>query len=73
MVTRYKNPWYKTSGPEFYETTSVPVEYKGFLIYERLDTDYKYPTVDLVKNGICLLQLKNDDRVKEFIDGILGD
>jgi len=77
---RYKNPWSKASqwgvvtcGPEFYETTAVPVEYRGYLIYERMETQtFGYTVFDVVKDGVCITQMNGYNGAKSAIDEILG-
>lgn len=57
MKYSYKNPWHKEDsmmnhyGPRFYKTDSIPVEYKGYQIFERIKG-----SSDIVKDGFCVTQ-----------------
>jgi hypothetical protein len=70
MKARYKNPWHKPLkpmyGPEFYETEVDPIEYRGYLIYERLPAVF-----DIVRDGVCLSQYAGLNGAKGFIDTLL--
>lgn len=73
-MPRYRNPFHRppglTSGPEFYETQVKPVEYRGYLIYERIKT----VLFDVVKNNVLLTtrreledaQLAVDERIAQL-------
>lgn len=64
----YKNPWHKPFspieyGPEYYTTYVKPVEYKGYLIYNRLSAVF-----DIVQNSICIHQCAGLGGAKRAID-----
>lgn len=65
--TEYKNPWHdpesKDYGPILYRSYCKPTEYKGYLIFHRID-----PVFDVVKNGICICQRAGLNGAKGFID-----
>lgn len=64
---KYRNPWHSPTepmyGPEYYETNAKPEEYKGYLIYNRLDGVF-----DVVKEGMCLTQMAGPNGAKQWID-----
>jgi len=64
----YKNPWHKRDKPEYgpvmYETDETPVEYKGYLIYERVIG----LVWDIVKDGVCVMQMAGPRGARDFID-----
>ncbi len=51
-ATRYRNPWHKTSGPEFYETSAKPQRVGRYLIYNRIPGT----VADVVIDGVCVTQ-----------------
>jgi len=51
-------------GPENYETDVKPVEYRGFLIYQRVEGQ----VWDVVKDGVCQSQLAGPDGARRYID-----
>lgn len=69
MVT-YKNLWHKEnnpySGPPSYTTNVTPVEYKGYLIYERIP----YNVWDIVKDDACISQRAGPRGARDFIDSL---
>jgi hypothetical protein len=68
MTTTYTNPWHNpktnTYGPREYETDVKAVEYKGYLIYQRI------PGVvwDVVKDGVCCTQMAGPNGARGWID-----
>ena len=77
--TTYRNPWHKPYpqegwrkgiGPEFYESDSMPVEHRGFLIFQR--QEFGYPIFDVVKDGTCIKQLAGPNGAKRAIDELLA-
>lgn len=83
MKTLYKNPWHKTQynknvhGPAFYETDTTPKEYKGYLIYHRID--YGMPinsganVFDIVKDGVCVGQYAGPNGARAKIDSLIKE
>lgn len=74
MKTTYKNPWYlknRTTSNATFESDAKPIEYKGYLIYER--QEFGYPIFDVVKDGSCVAQLAGLNGAKTKIDKILVD
>lgn len=67
-MATYTNPWYKPGKPEYgpptYETRAVPMEYHGYLIYERIPGT----CWDVVKDGACVTQRAGLSGAKWFID-----
>lgn len=67
-MTRYQNPWHDTDndcyGPACYSTSAHPVEYKGFLIYERI----KSSVWDVVLDGVCVTQRAGLNGAKSYVD-----
>lgn len=70
-MATYKNSFYnpevKYSEVEF-TTDTRPVEYKGFLIYQRV----KGLVFDVVENGICIIQCAGLNGAKKAIDKRIG-
>jgi hypothetical protein len=64
----YSNPWHKRYkeeyGPEYYETKVNPIEYKGHLIFQRIEGR----VWDVVKNGKCVTQRAGLNGAKRAID-----
>ena len=78
MNTRYLNPWYKSngaSGPRFYETSAAPKNYRGYLIYHRINSAYPLSSgahcFDIVKNGVCVSQMAGPRGATDKIDAII--
>lgn len=68
--TTYKNPWHdpkdSSYGPAFYKTDAEPVEYGGYLIYQRWD---RYADVyDVVKDEVCVTQMAGPNGARQAID-----
>ena len=69
------NP-YKSVGPEHFTTDATPIEYRGFLIYERIPTagKFKYGEIDAVIGGLCVMISCTVTGAKYRIDNLLkGD
>lgn len=67
MKTKYKNPFYSPKimdSKPVIETDVKPIEYKGYLIYERI----KGGVFDVVKDGICLTMMAGLNGAKRAID-----
>ena len=66
-MVKYKNKFYspkcQDSKPVI-ETDAKPVEYKGYLIYERI----KGVCFDIVKRGVCVSMYAGINGAKEAID-----
>lgn len=75
-MTTYRNPWHKAGGdygPSFYETEVTPREYRGYLIYNRID-GYGVSgrgVWDVVKNGVCVAQHAGPRGARERIDSMV--
>lgn len=67
QTAQYKNSFYSKTTPESKPvlfTDAKPVEYKGFLIYERI----KGHCFDIVKNGVCVGMRAGINGAKKYID-----
>lgn len=65
--TKYLNPWHKPGHDEaYFVTTALPVEYRGFQIYQRVGK-----SADAVKNGVCVRQMATLQGGKNAVDAIL--
>lgn len=68
-MTTYKNPWHKDgkgSGPEFYETSAKPIEYRGHQLFHRIPGR----CCDVVKDGSCVAQRVTVRGAKGWLDFI---
>lgn len=67
---RYRNPWHDglNYGPEFFETTVKPVEYRGFQIVHRFKDSH-----ELVKDGVCLTIRAGKNGPRNLADALCGD
>lgn len=66
----YTNPFYSkhfTGSKPIIETTAKPVEYKGYLIYERISG----LQFDIVKDGICVGMCAGLNGAKRRIDSLI--
>lgn len=66
-MTEYRNSFYHpTQGhdPEIYRTEVKPVEYRGYLIYQRI----KGRCWDVVRDGVCIGQYAGKSGATGFID-----
>ena len=76
MKTTYINPWHKPTkrdcGPAFYSTDATPKEYKGCLIYHRINSTGTIESgshiFDVVKDGVCIGQYAGPNGARSFID-----
>lgn len=72
MTTTYRNPWHHPRqpmyGPANYETDVKPVEYRGFLIFQRIEGH----VWDVVKDGVCQSQLAGPNGARRYIDARLA-
>ena len=70
--SEYRNPWHRPGHPEYgpasYVTDARPVEYRGFMIYQRI----KGHVWDVVRNGQCITQLAGPNGARQAIDAILA-
>lgn len=66
----YANPWHDPSaskyGPAEYETDVTPMEYRGYLIYERIPGQ----CWDVVLDGVCMTQRAGLRGAKQYVDNI---
>lgn len=72
MSATYRNPWHKRgphsdSEPTF-TANAAPIEYRGFLIYQRIPRSY-----EVVKDGVCLTQRAELSGAKWAIDNLLNN
>lgn len=69
-MNSYKNPWHRPTqshyGPAEYTTNAKPVEYRGYLIYERIDGH----VWDVVKDGVCVTQRAGPNGARHAIDSL---
>ena len=73
----YKNSFFKqgdpNSGPYHYVTRVHPVEYRGYLIFHRVNhVEYGADVFDIVKYGVCIGQYAGPNGAKRTIDIILS-
>ena len=65
---RYINPWHNLRkseyGPAFYQTDNKPIQYKGYLIINRIPNC----VWDIVKDGKCITQRAGINGAKHIID-----
>lgn len=72
-MSAYRNPWHNPArpnqGPRVYHTDARPIEYLGYLIYQRI------PGVvwDVVKDGECVTQRAGLSGAKAFVDEIASE
>ena len=68
----YINPFhnlnYQSSAPVF-TTTAKPKEYRGFLIYERINGS----SFEVVQDGVCITQRAGMNGAKSAIDNLLDN
>lgn len=66
-MAKYKNPFYSPkilgSQPEI-ETDVQPIEYKGYLVYERI----RGSIWDVVKDSVCVTMMAGLNGAKQAID-----
>jgi hypothetical protein len=59
-MATYKNPWYNPrilGSHEEFTTNVKPVDYKGYLLYHRVESTTAALNVwDVVKDGVCLTE-----------------
>jgi hypothetical protein len=75
-MTQYRNSWHNSkdpySGPAFYTTDAVPEEYKGYLIYNRINSvsgiESGACVYDIVKDDVCVGQYAGPDGARRAID-----
>lgn len=66
-MTTYKNPFYSAKYADskpVISTDATPIEYKGYLIYERV----KRQVFDIVQNGVCVGMMAGMNGAKRWID-----
>jgi len=76
METTYRNKWFNPKddryGPRNYTTWAEPEEYKGYLIYHRIDSVLPIESgahvFDVVKDGTCIGQYAGPNGARRFID-----
>jgi hypothetical protein len=74
MPTCYRNPWHKERDPESracFETDAKPMEYRGYLIYNRVPGKPGCGVWDVVKDGVCVSQLAGPNGARRAIDELL--
>lgn len=71
MTAHYRNPWYSKQSldPSIYSTDVKPIEYRGFLIYQRI----KSVVFDVVKDHVCVAQHAGLNGAKGRIDTIIDN
>jgi hypothetical protein len=71
-MTTYTNPFYSAkfdnSKPAI-TTEAIPIEYKGYLIYERV----KKQVFDIVQDGVCIGMYAGINGAKRWLDTITED
>lgn len=71
-MASYINPWHKSGAAEYggptYTTDAKPKEYRGFLLYQRIP-----PSVDVVRNGVCVSQRAGKSGGMAVIDAFWDD
>lgn len=70
-TTAYRNPWHTLDKPEYgpalYETDEKPMQYRGYLIYQRV-TGYVW---DVVLDGACVAQMAGPHGAARAIDKLI--
>ena len=73
--TTYRNPWFDPNNPcscSQFETDAIPTEYKGFLIYHRIDSHLPIESgahvFDIVRFGVAVGQAAGFNGARAFID-----
>ena len=76
-MTTYRNPWHEAHGvnygPAMYSTDAKPVEYRGYLIYNRIPGASGRGCWDAVKDGMCVGQYAGPSGARQFIDKLHGE
>ena len=71
----YKNSFYNKDNKlskEFIETNVRPKEYKGYLIYHRINSGSKWGDVfDVVKDDVCIKMCTGIGYARQFIDSLI--
>lgn len=65
-MTTYRNGFYMPHQGDncaFYTTDAKPVEYHGYLVYQRVKVTWDY-----VKSGVCVAQRSGFDKNRPFED-----
>ena len=79
MIHTYKNQWHRPSkpmyGPTEYNCESDPVEYRGYLIFHRINSTASIKSgghvFDIVRDGVCLSQMAGPNGARRKIDLII--
>lgn len=69
-MNEYRNSFYHplhSLDPEIYQTEAKPVEYRGYLLYQRI----KGRCWDVVRGGVCVGQYVGKSGATGFIDRLL--
>ena len=73
-MTRYKNSFHSEknqNSKEYFETSEMPIEYKGYFIFHRIKDTIKVLNVfDVVKNNVCIGMYAGINGAKKFIDNL---
>jgi hypothetical protein len=69
-VAEYTNTFWSTGSldPRVYRTEAKPKEYRGFLLYKRLECCW-----DVVKDGACVGQYAGRSGAERFVDMLHGE
>lgn len=69
-MAAYRNPWHRPSKPEYgpatFTTDAHPTEYRGYLIYHRVQNVW-----DVVKDGACVSQMAGPNGARTAIDRLV--
>jgi hypothetical protein len=70
-MATYRNSFYNAThghDPEIYSTDAKPVEYKGYLLYQRIKGPIGRGCWDVVKDGVCIGQYAGPGGARAFVD-----
>ena len=71
QLATYRNPWHRPGKPEYgpaiYSTHARPQEYRGHLIFQRVEGH----VWDVVMDGQCLTQMAGPNGARQAIDRLL--
>ena len=79
MSHTYTNPWHKPSKPQYgpaeYRCEFDPAEYRGYLIFHRINSTGSIKSgshvFDIVRDGVCLSQMAGPNGARSKIDQII--
>lgn len=74
-MAEYKNPWHNPrqdmDGPAFFQTEAKPKEYRGYLIYNRIEGPIGRGVWDIVKDRACVSQRAGPNGARRKVDELI--